>query len=131
MTTSEQSAFSELKNQQYILLKTFRKNGEAVATPVWFAQEGEQLYITTDGNAGKVKRIRNNGKVLLAPCDARGNVRGSEVAGQAREVSQSDHPHANKILAAKFGLLYQIFMLMGKLRRGTRTYLVVTPASAS
>ena len=47
-------------SQQYLNLETFRKNGAAVKTPVWFVQDGDATFVRTLANSGKVKRIRNN-----------------------------------------------------------------------
>jgi len=68
------SQFTALNNAQYMSLKTFRKNGDGVPTPVWFAEENDKLYVMTLAHAGKVKRIRNNSTIEIAPCDVRGNI---------------------------------------------------------
>jgi PPOX class probable F420-dependent enzyme len=57
-------------------LETFRKNGEGVKTPVWFAEEDGALYVTTLSTTGKAKRIRNIPRVRIAPCDRSGNIEG-------------------------------------------------------
>jgi PPOX class probable F420-dependent enzyme len=64
--------------QKYLSLETYRKNGEAVRTPVWFATAGgPTLYVYTTADSGKVKRLRRSGEVRIAPCDARGRVTGA------------------------------------------------------
>lgn len=55
------------QDQAYLALTTFRRNGAPVATPVWFAQEDQRLYIMTGADTGKVRRIRNNAQVEVAP----------------------------------------------------------------
>jgi PPOX class probable F420-dependent enzyme len=74
----------DLASERYVSLATFRKNGSEVRTPVWIAREGAKLYVWTNGTSWKVKRVRVNGKVRLAPCDARGKLRGDWVDGSAR-----------------------------------------------
>ena len=74
----------ELGDERYVSLATFRKTGREVRTPVWIVSEGERLCVYTNVTSGKVKRIRNDGGVRLAPCDARGRLRGDWVEGQAR-----------------------------------------------
>ncbi len=74
----------ELGAERYVNLATFRKSGREVRTPVWIVSEGERLCVYTNVTSGKVKRIRNDGRVRLAPCDARGRLRGDWVEGQAR-----------------------------------------------
>ena len=49
-----------VRGRKYISLTTFRKNGTGVATPVWFGEEDEKLYVMTLNKMGKMKRIRNN-----------------------------------------------------------------------
>jgi hypothetical protein len=53
--------FANLEGQQYMSLVTFRPSGEPVPTPVWFAREGDVLYVTTLKRSGKVKRLRETG----------------------------------------------------------------------
>jgi PPOX class probable F420-dependent enzyme len=66
----------EIAGQKYVSLKTFRKNGVGVATPVWFGEEGDKLYVMTRSDMGKTKRIRNNPQVRVAACTIRGTVTG-------------------------------------------------------
>ena len=65
-------AFDALANQQFMNLITVRKSGAEIPTPVWFVQSGDRLYVMTGNNAGKVKRIRNNPQVQVAPSDRAG-----------------------------------------------------------
>jgi len=64
------------ERDSYVSLATFRKSGKEVRTPVWIAVDGDVLYVYTNAKSGKVKRIRNGSRVRLAPCDARGQLRG-------------------------------------------------------
>ncbi|MEU6182867.1 PPOX class F420-dependent oxidoreductase [Streptomyces coeruleorubidus] len=57
---------------RYVLLTTFRRDGRAVPTPVWVMRDGDCLAVWSVADAGKVKRIRNSGRVTVAPCDWRG-----------------------------------------------------------
>ena len=70
-----------IRGQKYISLTTFRKTGEKVATPVWFGEDGDKLYVMTRSDMGKTKRIRNNPQVTVAPCTVRGKVTGAEFRG--------------------------------------------------
>src|SRR5580704_11877202 len=58
----------EIQGQKYISLTTFRKSGAAVATPVWFGEQDDKLYVMTRSDSGKYKRIRNNPSRRLATC---------------------------------------------------------------
>jgi PPOX class probable F420-dependent enzyme len=74
----------EFRGQKYLSLTTFRKTGVAVPTPVWFVENNDKLYLFTNPKSGKVKRIRNNPRVRIAPCSMRGRVTGPEFGAQAR-----------------------------------------------
>jgi PPOX class probable F420-dependent enzyme len=73
-----------LCDEAYANLATFRRDGREVRTPVWLACDGEDLVVYTNGESGKVKRIRNGGRVRIAACDVRGKVRGEWIEATAR-----------------------------------------------
>ena len=77
-----------ITDEKYVLLTTFRKNGDAVATPVWIvAMPDGTAGFTTEAESGKVKRIRNTASVTLQPCSVRGKVApGSNVVKASAEV---------------------------------------------
>lgn len=111
----------ELGNESYISLETFRKNGEGVKTPVWVTSENGKLYVATEANAWKVKRVKNNGRVRIAKSDARGNVEGEWVDAQAQILMDAQALAAQTRRGnAKYGLLYRLFALLGWVRGGQR-----------
>ncbi|MGH0036716.1 MAG: PPOX class F420-dependent oxidoreductase [Myxococcota bacterium] len=63
-----------LGDERYISLATYRRDGREVRTPVWVARDRDRLYVFSEGTAGKVKRIRANGRVSAAGCDVRGGL---------------------------------------------------------
>jgi PPOX class probable F420-dependent enzyme len=93
-----------IHGQNYISLKTFRKNGAGIATPVWFGEEGGKLYVMTRSDMGKTKRIRNNPEVRVAPCTIRGKITGPEVAATARLLPVEDFARARKTITRKYFL---------------------------
>ena len=106
-----------LASGKYLSLTTFKKDGTAVATPVWVARDRQDLVVITDAGAGKAKRIRNNGRVLLAPCDMRGKVTGPSVDGNARLTDSTDTEYVAAQIKRKYGLAYTAIGLLEKLRR--------------
>jgi hypothetical protein len=115
------SALESFARQQYLNLETFRKSGVPVRTPVWFTQDGSALFVITAAEAGKVKRIRNNGQVNIAPCKMDGTPLGGWVAAEARIVSdETIIRKANQMQDQKYGLLGRLFSLPQKMR-GTKT----------
>jgi hypothetical protein len=90
--------------ERYVSLSTFRRDGREVRTPVWIAEAEGRYYVFSEGDAGKVKRIRATGRVRLAACDLRGRVRGEWLAGRGRvaaEPAQVERAYA--ALRRKYG----------------------------
>jgi uncharacterized protein len=115
------------KGHQYINLETFRKNGDGVRTPVWFAQEGETLYVWTDGTSGKAKRIRHTPQVRIAPSDARGTPRGEWVTATAslHPLDTAVYEQGNRLLNNKYGLLKRFFEWMNRSGKQNRVIIEI------
>lgn len=108
--------------ERYISLATCRHNGTEVLTPVWLAGAGEHFYLFSAGTSGKVKRIRVNPQAKMAPCDARGKVKGSWIDVHARIVAEPEIiERAYAVLRTKYGwqmaLLDFFSSLSGKKRK--------------
>ena len=98
--------------ERYISLATYRKNGNEVATPVWFALDGDRLLVVTGGDSGKVKRLRNSGRSRIAVCDMRGKVQGTWIGTESRIVDeQSEIATALRLLRGKYGVQFKILDL--------------------
>ncbi|MCU0494703.1 MAG: PPOX class F420-dependent oxidoreductase [Chloroflexaceae bacterium] len=120
--------FAPLYRHQFANLTTFRKNGTAVPTPVWFALEGGKIYVTTLMDAGKVKRIRNNSRVTLAPCTRSGDPLGPAVEAQARVLPPEQEAVAKRALDAKYGFQKLVFDFFLNVRGAKRAYIEIVPA---
>jgi uncharacterized protein len=94
----------EIHGQKYISLATFRKTGIPVYTPIWFAEDDGRLYFMTSSKLGKVKRLRNNPKVKIAPCTIRGKITGPEFSASARLLPSADAPRIRRAINAKYWL---------------------------
>lgn len=119
------SSLAQFSQQNYLNLESFRKNGLSVKTPVWFVQDGDTLYVRTVAGSGKVKRIRRNPQVNIAPCTGSGDLRGEWVSAQAREVSGEIEKRVDSLLGRKYGLQKTLFALMSALRRDQYTILEI------
>lgn len=118
---------SQFEGQNYLTLESFRKTGAGVATPVWFAEGDGQLYVYSLANAGKVKRIRNNPRVRVAPCDIRGNRKGEWVEGTARIlVDATESSLAHRLLDRKYGWMKKIGNIYGKLVKRERAAIAIS-----
>jgi len=120
-------ATSRFAGHSYISLESFRKNGQGVATPVWFAEEGGILYFYSEAESGKVKRIRNNPQVRIAPCDARGRLKGDSVEAAARILEGDEARHADDLLNAKYGFQKRLLGFFAKFRPHARAWLAIQP----
>ncbi|PVZ93653.1 PPOX class F420-dependent oxidoreductase [Amnibacterium flavum] len=121
-----------LENERFVSLTTFRKSGEGVSTPVWIARDGDALLVTTPSDTGKVKRVRNNARVELAPSGRMGKVAdgATPAVGDAVIVTEpGEVDRCSAIFAAKYGFEYKIFMWIerrGKAGQKPRVMLRIT-----
>lgn len=131
-TPSAASPLLSLSNERFVSLTTFRKTGESVSTPVWIAREGDSLVVTTPDESGKVKRLRNSGRVELRPCSRTGAVTDDApaVPGVAEILaSDDDVTRISGIFARKYGFEYRVFMLIERIaarRQKPRVMLRIT-----
>ena len=102
---SEPEYFSSILEERFISLATSRRNGEEVRTAVWFAEAGGCLYLRTLAGSGKLKRIRNDARVRIAPCDIAGEISGAWLDAQARALATDDPAVgiADRALDARYG----------------------------
>lgn len=101
---------SELEHTKYVSLTTFRKDGSPVPTPVWCVSDGGGLSVITQAESGKVKRLRNDSRVLVAPCDMRGNLKGQQIAAKATLQDSAQTLATASMIARRYGLLGRFMM---------------------
>ena len=94
----------EFGRSKYVSLTTYRKDGTAVATPVWHVVEGTELLVITPAESWKVKRIRNNGDVVVTVCDFRGRIApgAPSARGTARLLDEAGTAAGRRLLARKY-----------------------------
>jgi PPOX class probable F420-dependent enzyme len=114
------------RDGKYISVETFKKDGSGVKTPVWYVLHEGKFYAYTEADSWKVKRIRNNPRVRIAPCDIRGNVKGEFIEGRAQIVSGEEEKMANRLLDQKY-FLKKIFNLLTKINRHKRAMIRIEP----
>ena len=102
-------AFDHLSTERFISLVTFRRSGDRVATPVWFALDGPSVVVGTFEDSGKAKRLKHTDAVEIAPCNFRGLVRGSYVTGVARVLDPASAILASAALSDKYGWQWDMF----------------------
>ncbi|MGH9965861.1 MAG: PPOX class F420-dependent oxidoreductase [Nitrososphaeraceae archaeon] len=101
---SSADPISTLSPYRYINLETLKRNGEGVTTTVWFTIDGRKINVVTRNQTGKVKRLRNNPNVRLAPCGIRGHLKGQWFNGKASFASPEELNHALSLRNKKYGL---------------------------
>lgn len=107
----------ELAAGKYISLTTFKRDGTAVATPVWVMREGDHLFVITDADSGKAKRLRNSSRAEVAPCDVRGNVTGDKVPCTAVLLDEAGTAKVERMVDQKYGLMARLFSMLGTVRQ--------------
>jgi hypothetical protein len=119
------ASLEQLSTEKYALLTTFRRDGRAVPTPLWVMPDGAGLAFWTVQDSGKVKRIRNGGRVTVAACDMRGNPAGDPIQGTARIGDAADLERVGRALGRKYGLLGRMTLLGSRLRRGRQGTVII------
>jgi len=115
--------------KKYLAIESYRKDGTAVRTPVWFAQEGETLYVWTQAGSGKAQRIRREGRIRIAPCTASGAPLGEWIEARAQaDASPEALAHVQALMRRKYGLAFLFFRLLGRGR--AYTALALRPQTA-
>jgi uncharacterized protein len=127
-TIDTMDALVKLRDFHCLNLTTFRKSGAPVVTTVWFALDAGKLYIWTAQDSGKVKRIRNNPLVQIAPSSHLGKARGPAIAAIARILSPWEQETAQRLMNDKYGWQKRLFELVWRLRGQAHVYLELVPA---
>ena len=106
---------------RYLSLTSFKADGTGVVTPLWFVSDGERLFALTDLNSAKVRRMRHDPRVLVAPCRASGKLRGEPLPARAEVLTESaDLERVHKLLTERYRISYRAVMLMYRLGRRLR-----------
>jgi PPOX class probable F420-dependent enzyme len=123
------SGFEHLRGHKYCLLVSYKRSGEPVPTPVWFGLGDGKLYVRSEANVAKVKRIGNHPEVRLAPCTVRGKPLGPPAEGRARVLDQpGEEQRAEAALQTNYGLGRKLYEGAGGVLAGETVYLEITPA---
>lgn len=105
-----------LDSNPYISFTTYRRNGLAVSTPVWFARSEDTIYIFSAAEAGKVKRLRHNSRAQVADCNFRGTVHSDWHSAQAYLLDDAEEiTLAYNLLQKKYGLQMSLTNLLSRI----------------
>jgi uncharacterized protein len=120
----------QLGAEKYVLLTTFRRDGRAVATPLWVVPDGAGLGFWTPRSTGKLKRIRNNGRVTLAACDFSGNPKSEALEAHARIGNAADLSRVADSIRRKYRLVGRVSLIGSRIRRGVNGSVAILVTSA-
>jgi PPOX class probable F420-dependent enzyme len=104
-----------LADGRCISLTTFKRDGTPVATPMWVVRDGTRLFVRTGATTWKVKRLRRDPRVLVAPCDSRGKLQGPQVEGTGRIAEEL--PLVDRLMREKYRWQDSGLGLFGRLTR--------------
>ena len=109
---------------KFVSLTTFKKNGDAVPTPIWIAGDADDLFVWTPADSWKVKRVGNNPHVTLVPCSRLGKTDdGAQPVNGTAEVI-TDPATVERLAAVirrKYGLEFHLVTFIERLlARGRR-----------
>ena len=111
-----------LKHERYISVETYRRNGRAVRTPVWFVISDGLVIVVTRDQTGKFRRLRNDRRVRIAACSIRGHVREDGGDGDARGwasgtatiLSERETADAVRMRDAKYGMMARLAKVLSR-----------------
>jgi uncharacterized protein len=119
---------TQIARHKRALLVTYRRDGTPVPTPVWAAPGPDGLlYVRSERASGKLKRLRNDSRLLVAPCTVRGAPLGAPFEARARMLAPAEETVAEQALAARYGLGRALFERTMDLLRVDMCYLEIAP----
>ena len=121
--------FLKILSKGTISLTTYRKSGQEVHTPVWVVNIDERGYVRTSMKAGKIKRIRNNSDVVVAPCTSSGKITDEKVLAKAViiEPRKDEYNMINKKFRSKYKIMYYLIMWKNNLTGVTSAVIRLSP----
>ena len=114
-------AYEPFVHQKYVLLTTYRRDGTPLGTPVHIAVDGDRAFVRTWDTAWKVKRIRNNPEVEVAPSTMRGKHTGPAIQARARLLEGDESAYAGRAIARKHRILHGFLVPLVHRLRGNET----------
>ncbi|WP_051574674.1 PPOX class F420-dependent oxidoreductase [Mycobacterium sp. URHB0044] len=98
---------------RYAQLRTYRRDGVGVDTPIWFYVDGDSLFFRTKVGP-KTRRLTADPRVELWPCDHRGRYATATptVTGTASILEGRAAEAANRELHRRYGWQYNVVPLL-------------------
>ena len=117
----------ELSRGRYAMLRTYRRDGTGVDTPIWFAFHADSFVFRTKIGP-KTKRLTARPEVEVTACDYRGQIaaRATTFTGRATILSGTEAADANRALHRRYGWQWNIVPLI-KIPGVTNVHRDLTP----
>lgn len=123
-------AFAALSAHKYMSLTTHKKDGSTASTPVWLLPKDGKLYVWTNADSVKVKRLRRDPRCSVAPCNASGkSILGPAVNGTVRFLEGDDAAAISAAIKARYGFQFSLIAGLNKIR-GFKNYAVLEISAA-
>ena len=124
-------ALEPFVRQRTVLLTTYRRDGTPVGTPVHIAVDGDRAFVRTWDAAWKLRRIRNDPEVEVAPSTALGKPTGPGIRARARVLGAAESAYASRALARKYPILHGLLVpLVHRLRGNETMHIELTPVES-
>lgn len=131
MTERPAADLEAFSRGRFLSVTSFKRDGTGVATPVWFVSDGARLFALTDLHSAKVRRIRREPHVTIAPCRADGRLRGEPVAARAEvRTAGPELERVQRLLLDRYAVSYRLVMLFYRLGRRLRGRSAVADGAA-
>jgi PPOX class probable F420-dependent enzyme len=115
---TETERLAALATERHISITTYGRDGTEVSTPVWVVtDDARRLLVWSGAETWKVKRIHRDQRVRVAPCDARGRLRGEGIEGTPRLLGPEAEVSVQRLLREKYGLLKRLVHAFNGLMR--------------
>ena len=103
----------EINNAKYVSFVSYRKSGQAVATPVWIAPFEDGYGFTIESTSGKAKRLAHTSRATIQACTVKGVITsGATIYNcQASVVLHERAEQVRDAIAHKYGLTYKVFSI--------------------
>lgn len=123
---AEPDKLARFDHENVISIETYRKHGQPVRTPVWFLKEDGILIVHTSDNTGKIKRIRRNPKVRVAPSKFRGEPKANYIDATAQlETDPETVKKYYTLIYKKYGLMGSLTKLMQRFSRSKANDIII------
>jgi uncharacterized protein len=126
-----------LGDEKFVSLTTFKRNGDAIASPMWIVRDGDRLSVWTPAEASKVKRVRRDPRVRLTACGRTGKVKAGRptLDGTAEVINDpASVARTESLVKRKYGVEFRVVTLIETIAargRKPRVVLRITPSTRS